>query len=85
MIIGSLDKPGQITYPGAGKGHDFGVMTELWDGRINARLGRYLGQSTGYADAMLRYNTKLKLGSRNVRTSFQINGKRPAGCLGVRT
>jgi outer membrane receptor for ferric coprogen and ferric-rhodotorulic acid len=41
VIIGSLDKPGQITYPGAGKGHDFGVMTELWDGRINVRLGRY--------------------------------------------
>lgn len=41
VIIGSLDKPGQITYPGAGKGHDFGVITELWDGRINMRLGRY--------------------------------------------
>lgn len=41
VIIGSLDKPGQITYPGAGKGHDFGIMTELWDRRINVRLARF--------------------------------------------
>jgi iron complex outermembrane receptor protein len=41
VVIGSLERPGQIGFPGAGEGEDFGVMASLFDNRINVRLTRY--------------------------------------------
>ncbi len=41
VIIGSLERPGQIGFPGSGEGKDFGVMASLYDNRINVRLTRY--------------------------------------------
>ena len=41
VIIGSLERPGRITFPGDGEGKDYGVMASLFDNRINVRLTRY--------------------------------------------
>ena len=41
VIIGSLDKPGQVTFPGGGEGADYGIMARFLNDRINLRLTRY--------------------------------------------
>jgi outer membrane receptor for ferric coprogen and ferric-rhodotorulic acid len=46
VIIGSLDRPGQITSPGGGKGQDYGFMARLFGDRINVRLTRYQTRQT---------------------------------------
>jgi len=40
-IIGSLEKPGRLGFPGEGEGEDFGVMASLYDGRIHFRATKY--------------------------------------------
>ena len=44
VIIGSLENPGQIGFPGAGEGEDYGFMARLFDDRVNVRLSRYESQ-----------------------------------------
>ena len=43
-ILGSLEKPGRIGFPGEGEGEDYGVMANLYNGKINLRATRYTSQ-----------------------------------------
>ncbi len=40
-IVGSLEKPGRLGFPGEGEGEDYGVMANLYDGRIHLRATSY--------------------------------------------
>ena len=40
-IIGSLEKPGRLGFPGEGEGEDIGIMASLYDGRIHLRATKY--------------------------------------------
>lgn len=41
VIIGSLERPGQIGFPGSGEGEDYGIMANLLNNRVSLRLTRY--------------------------------------------
>ncbi|MDG2255478.1 MAG: TonB-dependent receptor plug domain-containing protein [Opitutaceae bacterium] len=54
-IIGSLEKPGQLGFPGEGEGEDYGVMANLYNGKINLRATRYTsrGRNVFKSDGLL--------------------------------
>ena len=54
-IIGSLEKPGRLGFPGEGEGEDYGVMANLYNGKINLRATRYTskGRNVFKSDGLL--------------------------------
>ncbi len=44
-----------------------------WETDTNGNLSRIKGESTGYADGMLRYRTTMKMAGKDIKVSYQLN------------
>ena len=64
VILGSLEEPGRIGFPGEGRGQDYGVMANLLNGRIHLRATRYTSaqDNTFKSDGLLSnlYDTTIE-------------------------